>query len=102
MFIELGGKERQLRFDYNAVCDMETKSGMGVMKLFDENVGFNTLRLILWAGLKHDNKSLTLDMVGNFIQSHINEHGSIDDLFEKVAKAFVDSGIMGKQKQGEN
>lgn len=102
MYIELGGKERWVRFDYNAICDMESRSGLGIMKLMDENAGFNTLRLLLWAGIKHENKALTPEMVGAWVQEYVNNGGKIEKLFEDAAMELGNSGILGKQQAEGN
>jgi hypothetical protein len=100
MIIELGGKTRTIKFDYNSICDMEEKANMGIPQIMSENAGFNTLRLLMWSGLKHENRGLTLDMVGLWIQKYLDEGNELEKLYSDVAKALMDSGIMGKNKEG--
>jgi hypothetical protein len=99
--IELSGKERNLRYDYNSVCDLEERANKGIIQLMNEQAGLNVLRLLLWAGLKHENKGLTVDMVGLWIQKYLDDGMSMDALFEKCITALAKSGILGKQKAEE-
>jgi len=90
--IELGGKERNIRFDSNSICELEEKAGMGIPALLSEsNMGFNTLRLLLWAGCRHENKGLTLDMIGIWMERYFEQEGeefNFMTLFEKVSEEF--------------
>lgn|GEM_PF-1442663 len=73
--LEIGGKERLLRFDFNAVCDVEERTGKGIGAIFSESqVGFNTVRLLLWAGLKWKIPGLQPQQVGQWLQQEA-EHG---------------------------
>jgi hypothetical protein len=97
--IELGKRERNLRYDYNALCDLEEKAKVGIPKLMDEYAGFNTLRLLIWAGNKHENRGLTLDMVGLWIQEYLQDGGQLEDLYGKVTEELMNSGVLGKPNQ---
>ena len=67
--VELGGKTRLLKYDFNAICDIEERFGKGVAAIFSEqSVGFNTIRLFLWAGLKWKLPGLQPQQVGQWLQ----------------------------------
>lgn len=67
--VEIGGKTRLLKYDFNAICDIEEKFGKGVAAIFtEEQMGFNTVRLFLWAGLKWKMPGLTVQQVGQWLQ----------------------------------
>lgn len=67
--VELGGKTRLLKYDFNAICEIEERTGKGVAAIFSEqNVGFNTIRLFLWAGLKWKIPGLQPQQVGEWLQ----------------------------------
>ena len=58
-----------LRYDVNSICELEEKTGKGLFKLIaEESIGFSLIRGLIWAGLKHRNRGLTLDIVGLWIQ----------------------------------
>lgn len=97
--IELGGKTRKLRYDFNALADIEDKAKVGIGALLSgERIGFSTIRLLLWGGLKHENRGLTIDVTGGMVQKYIDEGGNTEELLEKVINALELSGVMGKPK----
>jgi len=53
-------KERHLKFDFNAFCEIEEKFG-SVEKAFDSLEGkeFKSIRFLLWVALIHEDESLT-------------------------------------------
>lgn len=72
--VELGGKTRLLKYDFNAICEIEERTGKGVAAIFSEqNVGFNTIRLFLWAGLKWKIPGLQPQQVGQWLQQEMEE-----------------------------
>lgn len=72
--VELGGKTRILKYDFNAICDIEERTGKGVAAIFSEqNVGFNTIRLFLWAGLKWKIPGLQPQQVGQWLQQEAEQ-----------------------------
>lgn len=98
-------KPRFLRFDINAIADLEEATGKSLMELMDENnIGISAMRALLWAGLKHQDKLLTLQRAGELIQAFIVNGGSLATLMEKVAKAITSSGAFGtpKESKGES
>jgi len=102
--VEIGGKTRLLRYDYNAICDIEEKFGKGVAAIFsEEQVGFNTVRLFLWAGLKWKDPGLTAQRVGQWLQKEAEEGRKplefLNVVMEGLKKAKV---IQEQQEEVEN
>lgn len=62
------GIERTLRFTLNAMAELEDKYGSvdAAFKALD-NGSVKAVRFILWAGLMHEDESLTEQQVGNLI-----------------------------------
>ena len=62
------GKERTVRFTLNALAELEEKYG-SVDKAFEavESNSIKAIRFILWAGLIHEEPTLTEIEVGNLI-----------------------------------
>ena len=62
------GVERHLKFDLNALAEIEDKFGT-VDAGFEEldKGSIKAVRLILWAGLVHEDESLTEQRVGSLI-----------------------------------
>jgi hypothetical protein len=98
--LELGGKERNIRYDSNSICVLEEKAGMGIPRILsEEQMGFNTLRLLLWAGCRHENQGLTLDMVGIWMEEYFDnddENKNFSELLEKVSNEFMESKAVKK------
>jgi hypothetical protein len=79
-------KERTLLFDLNAFADIEEKYGSfdkAIDKL--EKGSIKALRALLWAGLTHEDETLTERQVGGMI--NVNK-------MEEVSKALV--GAIGQ------
>ena len=101
MFLNLGRKERRIKFSFNSICAMEEISKQSIMTLLNEQAGFNSIRLLVWAGLRHENRGLTLDMVGLWIEEYLDEGNDFGEFFESVVNALVESGVLGN-KEAEN
>jgi hypothetical protein len=100
--IELGGKSRRLRYDFNAIADIEQKAGLGIGALFDENrAGLNSLRLLIWGGLKWQERGLTVEQAGQIVGDYLKDGGSLEELMGKVTDALRQSGVIGFQEVEE-
>lgn len=83
-----------LRYDFNALADLEEKAGQGVGSLFSEGrLGFNTIRLLVWAGCKWQNKNLTLEQAGQAIQDYVVSGNSMDALANTILDEIQKSGL---------
>lgn len=68
-------KERHLKFDLNAFAELEELYG-DINTAFEamQRGSIKAIRAMLWAGLVHEDKNLTLEQVGSMIDmSNINE-----------------------------
>lgn len=59
-------KERVLKFNLNTLVDVEENLGISLADLGD-NVSIKVMRGLLYAGLRHEDKSLTEEYVGELI-----------------------------------
>jgi hypothetical protein len=102
--IEIGGKSRRLRYDFNAIADIEQKAGLGIGALFDENrAGLNSLRLLIWGGLKWQERGLTVEQAGQIVGDYLSGGGTLEGLIAKVQRALQLSGVIdfGEAKEEE-
>jgi hypothetical protein len=100
---EAGDKSYRLRYDFNAIADLEQQSGSGVISLFsEEKVGFHTIRMLLWAGLKWDTKGLTTEKTGDIINDFVAEGNSLEELSNYITDALQESGLFGDVKGGKD
>lgn len=80
--IELGGKERNLYFNLNSLEIIEELTGQSLDKV-TKNVNMKTLKVLVYAGLVHEDKELTVDAVGDMIG-----FTDIERVSEAIGKAF--------------
>ena len=94
---EVNGKTKRLKYDFNAIADVEEKSGMGMAKLFSEDmVGFNTIRLLVWAGLRHEERGITTDRAGMIIKDMMESGYTLETIMELIMEALMKSGVIPK------
>lgn|SRR5690606_12688582 len=94
--VELGGAVRKLRYDFNAIVELEEYFNKGIGAILnEEQVGFRVIRAMYWAGVRAFNKKVTIDQVGNWLQEEIENGKGIEELFEPITKALQVSGLLG-------
>lgn len=99
----LESKNRSLRFDLNAMADFESITGMGLAQLMQTNAVFAATRALLWAGLKHQDRGLTIQVAGSLIQDYMNKVSEIDETREglkEVLQICIDACITQKAVPG--
>lgn len=89
-------KTRFFRFDINALADFEQEVGMGFSQLMGSRAVFAATRGLLWAGLKHEQRTLTVQAVGLMMQNFIQAGGDIGDLLAVAMDAASQQGAIGK------
>lgn len=82
--VELGGKVRNLRYTMNALAEIEDKLGVAMADMKDIKMTIKNVRVILWAGLIHEDKELTIEEVGDMV-----DMSNFEEVQEKVAEAFA-------------
>jgi hypothetical protein len=94
-------RPRHLKFDINAIADIERETKTGILNLLQhERMGFDSLRILIWGGLKHEDRSLTIEKVGELIQNYIvaNQSNLFEAILlfsEKIIEALRESGLIG-------
>jgi len=77
-------KTRNLRFGMKAMSLIETALGVKISKLNLSDIGINDLAVFIWAGLVHEDASLTIDSVMDLV----DEYSSIPEISEKLSQAI--------------
>jgi hypothetical protein len=90
----LGGKERVLCFDFNAICVASKVTGINLLRSVVGDLEPESLRGLLWAALLRDDPSLTLDQVGSLIRP-----ASIPGIREALLRAWFESKDDGEGKE---
>ena len=88
-------KPRRLRFDINALADVEQIGGHPLPQLLGV-LGFSTIRLLLWAGLRHEDRRLTVERVGDIMTAYLQGGGALATLAERITDALEQSGVLGR------
>jgi len=86
-------KERHLRFDFNAICDFEQTSGRDFTALSVERVRASDLRILIWAALRWEDPTLTLEKVGGMINPQ-----NMGEIGAQIKKAVIAG--MPEEKEG--
>jgi hypothetical protein len=104
IYIKLDGKDRLLRYDINSVTRIEELFGGKSLITMLSNpayFGFSLIRALLWGGLRHREKGLTLDRTGILMQEYLDAGGSLGDISDKVMEALTEAGIFKTTKENE-
>ncbi|MDK0636891.1 hypothetical protein P5F55_14005 [Clostridium perfringens] len=75
-------KERHLYYTLNSLELIEKLIGTSIDKL-GENMNMSTLKVLLYAGLKHEDKNITVDEVGELVGFE-----DIEKVSEAINEAF--------------
>lgn len=82
--IHLGGKDWQLRYDFNALIRLEKEIGKSAFDATTfQAIRAQDLRAFIWAGLLHQQHDLTLEEVGSWINPQ-----NMKLVAEAIGKAF--------------
>ena len=100
---------RTLKYTFNAFAEFEELTGSSIQTVFQEtaNIGFGSLRNLLWAGLTHEDSSLTVNNVGDLIEfaEGNNLTQKIESITGCVVKAvqyaFTDPADIPDEEDGE-
>ncbi|SFS75858.1 hypothetical protein [Marininema halotolerans] len=77
-------KKRRLKFNMNALTELEDALGMPITGLSSQKVGMKELRAMLWAGLLHEDADLTLKEAGDLMEME-----KLHEISEKVTEAMT-------------
>jgi hypothetical protein len=83
-------KERELRYDLNAMCAYESLTGKSAFAVGDSDAGIKAtdIRALLWSCLLHGDPTLSAEEVGKFIT--VKNLGDISTVLTKVIGDSVD------------
>lgn len=91
--IELDRK-RRLKFNMNALSELEDVLGRPITQLSDQTIGMKELRALLWAGLLHEDPDLSLQEVGALVEME-----NIQLISEKITEAMMLAFPQSDQKK---
>jgi len=88
-------RRRTLRYDLNSLADFEQEVGMGFAQLMATRAIFATARALLWAGLKHEQRGLTVEDVGDLLGKYMKEGGDLTTALQAAFQSAVEQGALG-------
>lgn len=96
VLIELD-RPRRLRYDINALAELEDALGGSLFEAFQQQrqMGVKFLRLLIWGGLRWEDRALTLVQAGDLLQLYLENGKSLEDLIQVITKALELSGLTG-------
>lgn len=89
-------KPRRLRYDIQAYRDLESVlNGIPVGDVVSnlQRMGVTVVIASLWAGLKHEDKSLNLNLVAKILNQYLEDGGNIRVIVRAINDAFNESGL---------
>lgn len=92
----------KLRYDVNALCEIEIRSGVPVQDMLEGGIGLSTVRLFVWGGLLHLNPMITVDDAGTLINGFMQQGGEIPDIILNMTQALKDSGLIKRPEDGDD
>jgi len=78
-------RPRTLRYGMNALAKIEDITKKSIISIDLNNIGIRDLLAIIYAGLYHEDKSLTVEKVGDLV----DEYSDMNTVAEKVGEAFT-------------
>jgi hypothetical protein len=96
--VTIGDEEKLMKFDFNAIADVEEHFGKGISRVFDkETIGFRTIRALYWAGLKWKEPGLTIPRVGTMLSKELEDGATFESLMEPISEAMAAAKIFKKK-----
>jgi len=89
-------KPRQLHYDLAAIRDLEAQMDgepLGVIVNRLAQLGVNALVLALWAGLKHEDRTITPHLVTVRLQTYLKAGKPLRALADAINDALEESGL---------
>lgn len=96
VFVELDGKTKELRYDFNAMMKYEQMVGTGFQQSFS-NLGYTTLMAMYTAGLSHKDKGITPQRVAKMLQKELQNGKTQDELYAPAMEAFYNGGHLSEE-----
>jgi hypothetical protein len=88
--ITLNGEIEVLKYDFNAISELEMYYDKGIHGIVNEEVmGFNTVRNFLWAGMLWKNPNIKTYHVGKMLEREVEENDDFD--FEQTLETAVEA-----------
>lgn len=96
-------KTRNLRYGMVGLMKLENRLGKPFAKInFEEEMKYEDLATIIWAGLVHEDESLTPESVAGLIDDYSDIQTAITKMGEAMSEAFGKNGQGTADQNTEN
>lgn len=87
--ILLDGAKRMVKFDFNAICELEDYFGKPAQNIFDveRGIALREIRGTLWIGLQRFHEGIKLNTTGDWIQGAMEE-GRFEEVSGQLGEAL--------------
>jgi hypothetical protein len=89
-------RPRHLRYDLQSVLDLEQLLPVGFKTIFQMPSTIESLKIIFWAGLKHEDKNLDFEEVESILTWALDHGWTLESLIEIFSKSIFDQGWVSK------
>lgn len=97
-------KPRRVRFNHNALADIEDAAQVGIMDLLSvQKRNFSGIRLLTWAGLKYGgDRGITPERAGDLVDAYVENGKPLDALLDELLAALKDAGLFKDAKEPDD
>jgi len=88
----------KLRYDFNAICELEDMYD-SLPNLFADKKVFNSTRNLLLVGLRWEKPDISISEVGDLIAGYLSSGKTFEDLREHINTALVRSGVVKLEEE---
>lgn len=95
---------RTLKYDLAALGDMEGRLDKPLVNVYADILrrGINATTVALWAGLKHEDPSMTTNLARKLLQAYLDRGGKFQPVTDAIEKAFKAAGVFDKDDDEGN
>ena len=96
-------RTRHVKFTFSELKTLQQRLGKPLGEIFGDltKLDVAALQVVLWVGLRADDKALRFERVEELIQDYIDGGHSVGDVLYVVNEAVVASGFFGAEAKRE-
>lgn len=92
-------REREIRINNRAVFEAETLTGKDLQSLLNMP-GLIPIRALLWGGLRHEDRTLSLSQIDEFMDT-LREEERLEELHAALQRALIEGKWIPKESNRE-
>jgi hypothetical protein len=95
--ISFRNDKKVLKYDINAICTIEDKLGGSFVELLtkpEQLQKISSIRILVWAGMLHNNPELTLEQAGGIISDSLQDGDDFISISEAITQAISSCGLI--------